>query len=303
MTENDLVSVLTPVYNGEAHISRLLDSVLDQTYPHVEMIVADDGSEDATAEIARAYIPRFEAKGYTLRVVSAPHRNASAAVNAGLPHVRGRYLVWPDSDDELLPDSIGARVRFLEAHPEYQCVRSTMEYVSDADGADAGPGERLGDLDSEELFWDILEWRSFVCCGCYMLRTEAFFRIYPGRRIPEYDVGQNFQMLLPFLFRHRCPTIGRKLYRVHLRPDSHSRRAVSERQKEESLRCFERLVDELAGICPLDSRADICRLEMWKVRRRAWLALEYRHYMKFAGYRLAIVFLEAKYRLLARGGV
>lgn len=299
MAENDLVSVLTPVYNGEAYVSRLLDSVLNQTWPHIEMILADDGSQDATMEIARAYIPRFEARGYTLRVVSAPHKNASAAINTGLPHVKGRYLVWPDSDDELMPDSVEARVRFLETHPEYQCVRSIMDYVSDDPGEPAPRGENLGDLSKEELFWDVLESKSFVCCGCYMLRTEPFFQIYPERRIPEYDVGQNFQMLLPFLFRHRCPTIERKLYRVHVRADSASKRALTERQREQSLICFENLVDELMKICPLEKKSGLCRAELWKVRRRGWLARQYHHYIRFAGYMAAVVFLHIKYRFLA----
>lgn len=298
MVEKGLVSVLTPVYNGEAYISRLLDSVLNQTYPYIEMILADDGSEDATREIAQAYVPRFEAKGYTLMVVSALHKNASAAINTGLPYVNGRYLVWPDSDDELLPDSVEARVRFLEAHPEYQCVRSIMEYVSDEDGVAAEPSERFGDLNNEELFWDVLEARSFVCCGCYMFRTEPFFQIYPGRRIPEYDVGQNFQMLLPFLFRYKCPTIEQKLYRVHIRPDSSSRRALTEQQKESSLIYFEQMIDELTKLCPLESRAGICRVELWKVRRRSRLAREYRHYMKFVGYIAAVIYLRVKYHFL-----
>lgn len=299
MIENDLVSVLTPVYNGEAFLSRLLDSVLNQTYPHIEMILADDGSEDATREIAQAYVPRFEAKGYTMLVVSAPHKNASAAINTGLPYVKGRYLVWPDSDDELLPDSIEARVRFLETHPEYQCVRSVMEYVSNETGAAAEPSERLGDLSCEELFWDVLEGRSFVCCGCYMLRTEPFFQIYPERRIPEYEVGQNFQMLLPFLFRHRCPTIERRLYRVYVRPDSSSRRILSERQREKSLVCFEQMVDELMKICPIENETGLCRGELWKVRRRAWLARQYHHYIKFVSYRVTIIFFYFKYCFFA----
>ena len=63
MTKRGLVSVVTPVYNGEAHVSRLLDSVLAQTYPEIEMILADDGSTDGTVGRAAAHIPKYEAKG------------------------------------------------------------------------------------------------------------------------------------------------------------------------------------------------------------------------------------------------
>ena len=282
MMEAHLVSVLTPVYNGESHIARLLDSVLGQTYPHIEMILADDGSTDATIRIAEAYVPKFEEKGYSLTILPAPHKNASAAINRGLPYVKGEYLVWPDSDDELLPDSVEVRVRFLQRHPEYQCVRSIMEYASGDAGAPVKPAERLGDLAKTELFLDILEGRSFVCCGCYMLKTEPFFQIYPLRKIPEYDVGQNFQMLLPFLYRHQCPTIEQALYRVYVRPDSHSRRSLSRREEEAKYKQFERLVDEIAEICRIKDPEILSRIALWKTKRRRYLARKYLFFVKYA---------------------
>lgn len=286
-----LVSVLTPVYNGESYIARLLDSVLSQTYPYIEMILVDDGSTDATIEIAEAYIARFQEKGYSLTIISSAHKNASAAINKGLSYVNGEYLVWPDSDDELLPDSVETRVCFLQQHPEYQCVRSVMEYVSGETGAPVKPIEKLGDLAKTEIFLDILESRSFVCCGCYMLKTEPFFHIYPSRKIPEYDVGQNFQMLLPFLYRYQCPTIDHKLYRVYVRSDSHSRRSLSRQEDMIKFKQFEQLVDEIAEICKIEDSAVLLRIALWKVKRRRYLAFKYRCFAKFMIYNVAIIYL------------
>ena len=273
-----LVSVVTPVYNGESHIGRFLDSILAQDYPDVEMILSDDGSTDATANVAASYAPAFDEKGYTFRIVRNTHRNASAAVSAGLAYVNGEYLIWPDSDDELLPGSIETRVQFLREHPEFQCVRSIMEYVFDG-GGPAPAGERLGDLSNTNLFLDVLESKTFVCCGCYMLRTEPFFEIYPDRKIPVYDVGQNFQMLLPFLYKYRCPTVRQTLYRVYVRPDSHSRRVLSEREEREKFRQFECLVDEIAGICGVRDFKILFRIFRWKLRRRLYLLMKYRRFL------------------------
>ena len=269
-----LVSVVTPVYNGESHIGRFLDSILAQDYPDVEMILSDDGSTDATVSAAASYAPAFDEKGYTFRIVRSTHRNASAAINAGLAYVNGEYLIWPDSDDELLPGSIETRVQFLREHPEFQCVRSIMEYVS-VDGGPAPMGEKLGDLSHTDLFLDVLEIRTFVCCGCYMLRTEPFFEIYPERKIPVYDVGQNFQMLLPFLYKHRCQTLRQVLYRVHVRPDSHSKYALSESEERERFRQFEFLVDEIAGICGIRDLTSRFRIFRWKMMRRLILLVKY----------------------------
>lgn len=123
-----LVSVITPVYNGEAHLPKMLDSILSQTYPKMEMILVDDGSTDQTVQTAEQYREKFAAKGYGYRIIQAVHKNASAAINQGLPYVAGEYLIWPDSDDVLEPESVGKRVEFLKQYPQYQCVRSLSYY-------------------------------------------------------------------------------------------------------------------------------------------------------------------------------
>ena len=59
-----MVSVVTPVYNGEFHLSRMLGSILAQTYGQIDMILVDDGSKDRTVEVAESYREKFAARGY-----------------------------------------------------------------------------------------------------------------------------------------------------------------------------------------------------------------------------------------------
>lgn len=272
-----LVSVVTPVYNGELHVAKMLDSLLAQTYDHVEVILVDDGSADQTLSVAESYSSKFAQRGYQYRIVQAEHKNASAAISRGLPYVTGEYLVWPDSDDRLEPESIAKRVAFLQENPQYSCVRSLSYYFQEETGALAEQAdEQRGDLSKEDLFWDILEFRTFVCCGCYMVKTEPFFDIYPERRIPQYDVGQNFQMLLPFMFFHKCPTICEELYGVSVRAGSHSRRTLTQAQEEKKYRDYEHLVDDIAAICQIDDKPSKDRITRWKARRRYQIALKYR---------------------------
>lgn len=129
---------------------------------------------------------------------------------------------------------------------------------------------------NEELFWDVLEERTYVCCGCYMLKTESFFKIYPECHIPEYHVGQNFQMLLPFLFRYKCPTIPEKLYGVCVRSNSHSRSRLTRKEEEQRYQEYENLIDEIAEICHIDDKDSKERIAYWKARRRYILAIKYR---------------------------
>ncbi len=273
--QSGLVSVITPVYNGETYLSRLLTSLLFQSYPHLEIILSDDGSTDGTLRIAEGFRERFLAKGCGFRTVTGPHKNASAAINRGLPYVTGEFLIWPDGDDALEPDSVQKRVYFLRAHPEYQCVRSLPFYFDVETGTPgAKPDESIGDLDNEDLFWPLLEARTYVCCGCYMLRSRPFFEIYPDRRIPEYGIGQNFQMLLPFMYRYKCPTLREPLYVVTLRRGSHSRTPLTQAQETAKYAAYERLADEIAGLCHLDPE-ERKRVQRWKLRRRYALSLKY----------------------------
>ncbi len=274
--ETGKVSVVSPVFNGEGYLAGMLDSVLGQTYPRVEMILVDDGSEDGTVKVAEGYLEKFAARGYDFRIVQAEHRNASAAINRGLPFVTGEYLVWPDSDDVLEPESIERRVEFLRSHPEYECVRSLSYYFNAETGERSEKAdEQRGDLSKEDLFWDILEAKTFVCCGCYMLKAESFFAVYPDRRIPEYGVGQNFQMLLPFMYRHKCPTLCEELYGVAVRTGSHSRLPLTQEQEEKKYRDYEKLVDEIARICQIRDKEAKDRITCWKARRRYKIALKY----------------------------
>lgn len=110
----DLVSIVIPVFNGGYYLQRMLDSILNQTYPQIEMILVDDGSTDDTVQTAQRYQQRFAERGFGYRIIQSAHKNASAAINQGLPYVTGEYLIWPDSDDILEPESVEKRVEFLK---------------------------------------------------------------------------------------------------------------------------------------------------------------------------------------------
>ncbi|WP_347223618.1 glycosyltransferase family A protein, partial [Bacteroides congonensis] len=62
------VSAVVPVYNGEKHLANMLDSILEQTWPQVELILVDDGSSDGTVAVAEGYRENFAARGYGYRI-------------------------------------------------------------------------------------------------------------------------------------------------------------------------------------------------------------------------------------------
>lgn len=233
------VTIITPCYNGELYLQDYFESILSQTYENVELVFVNDGSTDQTEVIANSYRVALEDKGYLFKYVYQENGGQAKAMNAGFKFMTGKYLMWPDSDDTLAPDTIEKRVLFLETHPEYDFVRSGGYYF------DADTGKRTSSINfsyynnpyKTDIFLDLIEELTFCVPGCYMIKTDMFREIYPERKIYETDVGQNWQILIPIAGRGSCGYINEEQYHVAVHEDSHSRRKRSfaeleRRQKE-----------------------------------------------------------------------
>ena len=92
-----LISVIIPVYGVEKYISQCLESVINQTYKNLEVIVVNDGTKDRSAEIAKEYA----AKDSRIKVYDFENGGLSVARNRGLEIATGEYISYLDSDDYL----------------------------------------------------------------------------------------------------------------------------------------------------------------------------------------------------------
>ena len=91
----ELISIIVPVYNVEKYLARCLESILEQTYKDLEVILVDDGSTDASPQICDQYAE----KDKRIRVVHKKNGGLSDARNYGMRIMRGNYVVFIDSDD------------------------------------------------------------------------------------------------------------------------------------------------------------------------------------------------------------
>jgi glycosyltransferase involved in cell wall biosynthesis len=106
-------------------IHRLLDSVCEQNYSNLELIIVDDGSTDNSKAVILSYQNKFENKGIQLYYIYQSNQGLGGAIDTGLKYVNGQYFCWPDADDFLATTSIKERVDFLETHgEEYGLVRT-----------------------------------------------------------------------------------------------------------------------------------------------------------------------------------
>jgi glycosyltransferase involved in cell wall biosynthesis len=117
------VGVVIAAWNAERWLAQALDSVLAQEHMPVDVLVIDDGSSDATGELARRYPP-------PVRVIGQANAGIGAARNRGVEQVSGDAVAFLDADDLMTPASIACRVRVLSSRPEIDLVFGTVRRFS-----------------------------------------------------------------------------------------------------------------------------------------------------------------------------
>ncbi len=119
-------SVVIPAYNAAATLARAIESVRSQSWPAHEILVVDDGSRDATAEIARGF-------GAPVRLIQQTNRGVSVARNAGAAAATGDWLAFLDADDWYAPDRLRLHAEWIAEDAGLDFLTGDYEY-RDPDG-------------------------------------------------------------------------------------------------------------------------------------------------------------------------
>jgi glycosyltransferase involved in cell wall biosynthesis len=176
------VSVVIPVFNGAATVGRAIASALAQRSDsdsaacgadanqalanQIEVIVVNDGSTDATAEILTGF-------GARIRVIDQPNRGPAAARNAGAAAARGEYLAFLDADDAWLPQKLAATVPLLDRNPAFVLV-FTDAIPIDANGAPAGESYVTPDCAHAPTMDEMLDCWWPIIPSTAVMRTATF---------------------------------------------------------------------------------------------------------------------------------
>lgn len=148
-----VVSIVVPSFNHADYIHECIESILDQDYPSIDVIVINDGSTDRTDEAVKDILNK-RPDGF--RYIYKENAGLIRTLNLGLRHASGKYLCELASDDMLLPGSISRRVAWLEEHPDCDAVfadgyllrgeEKTQERVSGGKPRYSSAGHKLGEL-------------------------------------------------------------------------------------------------------------------------------------------------------------
>ena len=240
-----LISIISPCYNGENYVGRMLESILHQSYKNIELFCVDDGSSDGTSEVILDYRSRFEQAGKKLCYLRQEHQGQAAALDYGLKQISGEYLSWIDCDDFLTPDSVEKKAAALDAHPQYGIVTSNLYVVDETDPLRPIQikGEIFGNLNYQpKQFFLALAGMSLMESHCHMVRVEAFRKVNPELKISRCPAGQNYQILLPMYYFYERYFIEEPLAYYVIRIDSHFHSYKT--PEEEQIR-IEQLLDML----------------------------------------------------------
>lgn len=161
----DKVSVIIPYFNAEKYIFKTLDSVLNQNYNNIEIILVDDGSIANARDILHYYADK-------LVYYRQDNKGVSTARNKGLSLCSGNFVVFFDADDIMPPDFISERVKVLKNNIDIDFVCSKMFYVDAEEKPIASP--KLNGF-SDNLLSDILFYDKTIgtCPSNYLIRKDA----------------------------------------------------------------------------------------------------------------------------------
>ena len=229
MKEKPLVSIITPCYNSENYILRYIDLILKQTYKELELIFINDGSTDNTENILLEQKDRIEKEGIKFVYCYQENKGLGSAINSGLKRISGKYFTWCDSDNFYDKTYFEKKVIFFELNPECSVLRCGGNVVKEGN-----INEVIGTLGNEKkeknnknMFYNCLLNKDFHF-GCAMLRTESFDNVNPKRDIYESREGQNWQLMLPMLYKYDSYYICENLFTFVHRDDSVSNKTSQE---------------------------------------------------------------------------
>ena len=228
------VSIIVPIYNAQEYLKRCVDSILSQDYRDFEMLLMDDGSNDAYGEICDAYAQQDG----RVRVVHKENTGVSDTRNQALELARGTFLQFLDSDDWIEP-------QMYERLYEAATAAGTSIAQASRDEIDEDyhkrpdvctPPEQEVTCTAEDFLKTLLLHQG-DCSFCTKLIKKSLFE---GHRFPEGKLNEDFRLLVELLCEgERVRILPEQLYHVFYRIGSNTRR----KDKNDFSRVFEDIVE------------------------------------------------------------
>lgn len=212
--KNEKISIIVPVYKVEIYLERCVESIINQTYKNIEIILIDDGSPDRCPMMCDQYAK----KDSRITVIHKKNGGLSDARNAGLDIATGEYIAFVDSDDWI-------EVDFIETlYVNAKTVDADISIIGCTLVWDNGKRKRLSQdegyyiFDRENAIRELLGQKKFSCIVCQKMYKK---RIFNDLRFPVGKFYEDVAISLPtFLAAERVVVSGKSRYNYYQRSDS-----------------------------------------------------------------------------------
>lgn len=222
------VSVVVPLFNAAKTITRTLESIFSAGYENLEVVVVDDGSQDASVEVVESYQSLHTDQ--QLALIHHPrrqNRGASASRNLGVEYATGKYVAFLDADDLYLSNRFQSSVRLMEDRPDLGAVFGTFLYeiagqegesqVRDitADLVAAVESQTLVSPEEESFLLQLLKGKAGLHTSTITIRKEVFFR---AGGFPHFSYGEDHALWLRIFATCRVARVDDSplsVYRIH----------------------------------------------------------------------------------------
>ncbi|HBV85236.1 MAG TPA: glycosyl transferase family 2 [Desulfosporosinus sp.] len=222
------VSVVIPTYNHSRYLTHALESVINQSYANLEVIVIDDGSTDGTADVIKPYRSK-------INYIYKENGGTPSALNLGLSTASGKYICWLSADDAFLEDKVAKQVGLMENDPGMG-FSYTSFVVIDAYGKKQYEVNSAFYPSRQEMVTRLME-------GCFINGSSVMMRSNALEAVGFFDIGlpqaHDYDLWFRFLRHYTCGFLPEHLlaYRWHgenmsLNPDEACSVIVQERAKK-----------------------------------------------------------------------
>ncbi len=216
--DEPLVTVLMPVYNAQKYLRPALESILNQTYKNLEILIINDGSTDNSEQIILSY------KDPRIRYIKQENAGVGETLRRGVELAKGKFIRRMDADDITTPDSIEIQVNFLLKHPEFGMVAAQQCHITEN-----GKVAKSKTIPRPEWFdgkdFRILDFSDFQLGKAVPIvhGTAMFYRklaLEVGNYRPWFRVAEDYDLWLRIMERSKIAVLNKCLYHLRIHGSS-----------------------------------------------------------------------------------
>jgi len=211
MNNQPKISVIIPTYNKAQYLKEAIESVLNQAYKEIEVIVIDDGSTDDTGEVIKSFDDT--------RIIYFFQKNKgpAAARNSGLKKAKGRYVAFLDSDDLWLSGKLKRQMDFIEKNPEIELLGTGCYEITDKGKI---IGKKIFPIKNKILQKDLIKYNPFIQSSI-IIRREVFGKV--GLYNQKFRESEDYDLWLRIAENHKIanlvePLVMKRYYKEGLSP-------------------------------------------------------------------------------------